>query len=90
MNSSLFLLANSRERRKLATKDEKGEKAMTRGNELVSFLVIATKWTYQVRKEAVEKALGFYVYVVKISFRKSETILPPLVFESLSLLPLSS
>ena len=54
------MLANSRERRKLATKDEKGEKAMTRGNELVSFLVIATKWTYQVRKESVEKALGFY------------------------------
>ena len=54
------MLANSRERRKLATKDEKGEKAMTRGNELVSFLVIATKWTYQVRKEPVEKALRFY------------------------------
>ena len=31
----------------------KNEKAMTRGNELVSFLVIATKWTYYVRKEAV-------------------------------------
>ena len=43
--------------RRATTKDEKDEKAMTRGNELVSFLVIATKWTcyvlHRVRKEVM-------------------------------------
>ena len=56
----LFFLANSGKKRRdqnWPRDDEdqgrKNEKAMTRGNELVSFLVIATKWTYYVRKEAV-------------------------------------